>query len=312
MRLRQLVRPVVRRTKPGLRNLVMCALAGLAVGVWTGDVRAQSGDFPVTPEAGLVPSYLISEESCKAIRTAIGDEATSPFDLLLACSIEGRQSGALKSPCDLIDQTNSSNNVGVPLGQCLDSFPFPLITPEPGQALLEGGVNLKSSARGQNLALSDGDRISVTAVTAVQAAAGKVLGVIKVEPSPTGCSGGDCPAICGGIKVVQSGPSPLGACDKITDLLKQSVLTDPPELSHALFLDVQKAATADFMSVAVCPKYKWTCSDPATPPVATGVDYEGLLSFGIVQGSVCFCTSRLCVYCCAQRTTGAIITPCPR
>ena len=54
--------------------------------------------------------------------------------------------GGKSSPCDLL---SGDANVGVPLGQCLDSFPFPLITPPPGQAVLEGGIDMKATAAGR-------------------------------------------------------------------------------------------------------------------------------------------------------------------
>ena len=147
-------------------------------------------------------------------------------------------------------------------------------------------------------------------MTAVQNLAGKVLGTVKVEPGQSACGDECAPAMCGGVKVVQSAE----ACDEVATQLRQSVVADtagdPLELSHVLFLDVQATATSGFMTVAICPNHKWTCTDPATPAVSH-VDFEGLLSFSIVQGSACFCTSRLCPYCCATATK-TIITPCPK
>ena len=54
---------------------------------------------------------------------------------------------------------------------------------------------------------------------------------------------GECHAICGGIKVVQSAT----VCSEVTAQLATSVLADPPELSHALFLDVQQTATSGLL-----------------------------------------------------------------
>ena len=270
------------------------ALAGLGL-LACGGAHAQSGDFPATPgDPNEVPSYTIPEASCDTIRDAID----SPFDLVVACSLESRGAAGRETPCDLLA---AGVNVGVPVGQCQDTFPLPLITPDPGQDFLERDVNLAAVAAGQNLALGDGDRISVTSV---DGSAGEVLGLVNV--SAGACGEGDCPLTCGGISVRQSAT----ACTEVTAQLTQSVSSDPPELSHALFLDVQQTASPGFLSVAVCPGYKWTCSDPATPAVS-GTDYFGQLAFGIDFTPVCFRTSRL-TYCCATRTDGTVVKPCPR
>ena len=245
-----------------------------------------------------MPTYTIPAESCDTIRDALDPGVRRPFDLVVACSIAGRGVAGRQTPCDLL---GGGVNVGVPVGQCQDSFPIPLTTPDPDNNFLERNVNLAATAAGQNLALSDGDRVSVTSVSG---GAGVVLGPIKVQSGT--CRSGECQAICGGIKVVQSAT----ACSEVTEQLANSVLADPPELSHALFLDVQQTATNSFLTAAVCPNYKWTCDSAAAPPV-TGTDYLGQLGFSIAFTPVCFRTSRL-TYCCATLPDGTVVKPCPR
>ncbi|MGD9508455.1 MAG: hypothetical protein AB7I59_13800 [Geminicoccaceae bacterium] len=259
-----------------------------------GAAWAQSGDFPLNPDNPTeVPTYSIPEATCDTIRQAIDNN----FDLVLACSIAGRSSDPDNTPCDLID---GDLNAGTPIGQCLDSFPVPLTTPAPAAAQLEADVNIAASAAGLNLALGDRDRISVTSVAG---SAGTLLGLVDVEPGA--CGGGECPASCGGIPVVQSAT----ACNEVTAQLVTSVLEAPPQLSHALFLDVQATATDGFLKVAVCPNYHWTCADPSAP--LSDTNYAGQVPFSVAYTPLCTRTARLTL-CCATNALGQPIRPCPR
>ena len=286
-------------------GLHLVAVTAAALAAPFGSALAQSGDFPLTPgDASVVPTYSIPAATCNTIRNALQPGDTSPFDLVVACSIEGRGSPGRESPCDLL---GGGVNAGVPLGQCLDSFPVPLTQTAPDQGFLEREVALAASAGGLNLALSDGDRVSVTSVAG---SVGRVQGIIKV--SPGSCGTGECPSVCGGVDVVASAT----ACNEVTAQLRAAVLEDPPALSHALFFDVEQTSASDFMSVAVCPSYKWTClnPDPSQPSPAVpalDVDYLGQLSFSIAYTPVCFRTSRLGSYCCATYPNGTVVQPCP-
>ena len=100
------------------------------------------------------------------------------------------------------------------------------------------------------------------------------------------------------------------ACNEVTEQLANSVLADPPELSHALFLDVQQTATSGFLTAAVCPGYKWTC-DGRGSAAGGQRDYLGQLGFSIAFTPVCFRTSRL-TYCCATYPNGTVVKPCPK
>jgi hypothetical protein len=227
------------------------------------------------------------------VRSAIA----SQFDLVLACSIEGRSRGSGNTPCDII---SGGVNAGVPIGQCQDSFPVPLQVPAPTANVLEAGINIAASAAGLNLALGDRDRISVTSLAG---SAGTILGLVDVQSGT--CSGADCPASCGGISVVQSSE----ACSEVSAQLVSSVASDPPPLSHALFLDVQSTATSSFLKVAVCPGYRWSCAGPADSQ--SGTSYAGQVPFSVAYTPLCTRTARLTL-CCATNSLGQIIKPCPQ
>src|SRR5262245_34669790 len=124
------LRRVVRSRVPGRRGVTVRSLVVLlGIGLGPGMALAQSGDFPINPgNPGEVPTYTIPAESCERIRDALDPTDPPPFDLVIACSIEGRGAEGRQTPCDLL---GGGVNVGVPLGQCQDSFPFPLTTPDP-------------------------------------------------------------------------------------------------------------------------------------------------------------------------------------
>jgi hypothetical protein len=283
------------------RAALLAAAMGLAIlAAPAGGAWAQSGDGPLDPDNPTeVPTYTIPGDTCEEVREAIGQDDVDGFDLVLACSIEGRSSDPDNTPCDLID---GDLNAGVPFGQCGDSFPVPLTIPEPDSDALEADVTLAASAGGLNLALGDRDRISVTSVAG---GLGTLLGLVDVQSCP---SGGPCPtgpASCGGIPVVRSAT----ACNEVTAQLEASVLEDPPELSHALFLDVQETATGDSLNVAVCTGYSWSCADPSAP--LEGTSYAGQVPFSVAFTPLCTRTARLTL-CCATNALGQPIKPCPR
>lgn len=268
----------------GLAALV-CAMAP------DGQAQADSGDFPVA--TGAASLYVVPQASCNTLQAALGSQA-SPFELILACSIGGRPAspGPNDSPCDLV---SGSVNAGLTIGQCLtDSFPKAALPIPPTEPVLETGKGLKATASGLNLALSDAngarDQISMTSVGS---GGGTLLGLIDVQAGS--CGSGDCPASCGGIPVVAS-PT---ACEEVEARLADSVLTAPPHLSHALFMDVDQTATPGMTKVAVCSGYKWSCRAPGT--TLTNVGYRGQLGFTVVNTPAYACFARSGCICIAPR-----------
>lgn len=226
---------------------------------------AQSGDFPLTDNPGAVPTYNVPAATCNTIRS----EVAQPIDLILACSIDGRSAdpGPDDTPCDLLD---GNINAGISVGQCQDSFPTPLLVSGGTGDVLEANTTVNATAAGLNLALGDRDQISVTSSGE---GGGSVLGYVDVEP---GTCLGDCPASCGGVEVVES----VAACNAISGRLAISVVSDPPPLSHALLLDVEQTASSDFLKVAICPGYRWSCRAPGT--TVAGTSYVGQVPFSVV------------------------------
>jgi hypothetical protein len=249
------------------------ALAGAAVAaamaMGSAEAMAQSGDFPLTDNPTAVPTYNIPAATCDTIQ----EEVEAEIDLILACSIDGRaaEPGEGDSPCDLID---GSVNAGLSVGQCLSSFPTPLLVADRTADVLEENTTINATAGGLNLALGAGDRVSVTSA----ADGGSVLGPIDVAPGF--CGEGDCQPICNGVNVYASET----ACDEISGRLAISVVETPPPLSHALLLDVERTATNDFLKVAICPGYKWTCDEEEPPPVWTvpNTSYVGQVPYSVV------------------------------
>ena len=258
-------RPTPRSQMAGLR--VAGALALFAAVTPVGAAHAQSGDFPLTDNPEAVPTYNIPAATCATIQSAVNAEV----DLILACSRAGRAEspGPGASPCDLIDGTV---NAGLSVGQCLSSFPTPLLLADRTADVLEENTTINASAGGLNLAQGDQDSISVTSVAS---GVGRTLGVVNVQEGS--CSGeGDCPASCDGVDVFASAT----ACTAISQRLAASVVDTPPALSHALLLDVEQTGTADLLKVAVCPGYRWTCTAPGA--TAAGATYAGQVPFSIV------------------------------
>lgn len=255
---------------PGRRSLCWPGAAlGLAVltslGLGSSPTLAQSGDFPLSDNPNAVPTYNIPAATCSTIQQAVSQQV----DLILACSIDGRSAepGPGDTPCDLLD---GDVNAGLSVGQCLNSFPTPLLVAERTADVLEADTTVNATGGGLNLALGSRDQISVTAA----AGGGSVLGLIDVQSGD--CTSGGCDATCGGVEVFQS-PT---VCSAVSARLAQSVLSTPPPLSHAILLDVQETASSDFLKVAVCPNYRWSCRAPGT--TVAGTSYVGQVPFSVV------------------------------
>jgi len=266
------------------------ACAGAAGGQAT---LADSGDFSVTP--GAASLYVVPAASCTALQQALNPQPSSfEFELILACSIGGRPAnpGPNASPCDLV---GGGVNAGLTIGQCLTgTFPKAALPIPPTEPVLETGKGLKATASGLDLALSDAlggrDQISMTSAGT---GGGTLLGLIDVQAGS--CPAGGCPPSCGGIPVVAS----QTACDEVQARLSDSVLTAPPPLSHALFMDVDQTATPGMTKLAVCNGFQWKCRTPGTIP--SNVTYKGQLGFTVVNTPAYACFARSGCICIAPR-----------
>ena len=285
-RLTARLRPAAPATALPAAMLVWLAIAG-------GPAFAQSGDFPVSPDATKI--YTVPAADCDTIQAA----ASTEIELILACSIGNRPAnpGPDATPCDLI---GGDGNVGVTLGQCLTaSFPTPALAVSPGATSIEENTNVQATAAGLNLALSrtagDFDQISVTSVGT---GGGTVLGLVEVEAGA--CPGGGCPASCGGVAVRPDTNNTV--CETIRQALAGSVTSVPPALSHALLLDIDQTGGPGLLNVAVCQGYRWSCATPGAPQ--SNVTYKGQIGFNVVNTPATTCLSRtgcICLTNCTKR-----------
>ncbi len=250
--------------------VVICGMMSI------GGASADSGDAPVGDNPNAVQTYTIPDDACNTVRDQV---ANQPIDLIVACSKRPTNPGADYAACDLLNLQNTSINAGVPVGQCRQSFPVPLVVAGPSDTVLEANTDVLAVAAGSNLALGDRDQISVTAVAA---GLGTVLGLVDVQPCGAGCPSPAGPPSCGGIPVTLS----QVACDAITSSLAQAAISNPPDLSHALLFDVQETANSSFLNVLVCTGYQWSCRSPSAAPPATSI--VGQVPFSIVYTPLTF------------------------
>jgi hypothetical protein len=255
--------------------LGLAALAGSGAGI--GDALADSGDFAAVVNGAT--DYLLPTTSCDTLREEVDVDA----ELILACSIgsRGGSPGTLDSPCDIV---NNVTNAGLAVGQCLtDDYPTPFLPVDPDADVLEADTNIRATAAGSNLALGDRDQISVTSVGT---GGGTVLGLVDVRRCASSGTCGPGPASCDGIPVIASQP----ACTEVQDRLADSVLANPPDLSHALFFDLEQTGTDGVLKVAVCDNYTWSCRTPGTQVANTS--YQGQVPFSIVDTPICIRMTR--------------------
>ena len=252
------------------------AVMGLAatVSAGSGVAIADSGDFATTINGAT--DYLIPAPSCNTLRTQVGIDA----ELILACSIGERPEslGPNESPCDIV---SGGTNAGLAVGQCLSTaFPNAFLAVTPDTDVLETNTNIRATAAGSNLALGDRDQISVTSASG----GGTVLGLVDIQAGS--CPTEGCPSSCGAIPVVASQP----ACTELQARLGDSVTANPPDLSHALFFDLEQTGTDSLLKVAVCNGYSWSCRTPGTQ--LAGTSYRGQVPFSVVDTPICIRLTR--------------------
>ena len=246
--------------------LVASLLGAIAL---AGPAAATSGD--VLDLDGL---YTITPADCNAVRA----KTSTALDVIVPCSADARAEGG--RVCDII--TASNFNIGLAVGQCQDSFPIPLSPPVPGAAY-ETNTQIQATTFGADTAYVPGVAGQSTDLDVIcNTFAGGVNRCVRVLPGT--CPPGGCPSC--GIKTF-SDPT----CADVRAQLQTSVTTTPPQLSHYLAIDVQNTSGADYLTVGVCPSFKWECSDPATASPLKSKYYDELL-FATVETPVCLTFNR--------------------
>jgi hypothetical protein len=222
--------------------------------------------------------------SCDPLRTIAGNV---PADVILACDADRRS-------CELFRTTTTQGtfNEGLPVGFCADSFPtvrpiqFP--TAPPADFALETDVKVRATSFGVDSgAVAATDPLGVSDVVCSTFAGPGGTGVRACRRVVRGnCPPSGCPS-CDGFMVTRSSD-----CAELRSQLGQSVTADRfVNLSHALLLDVDRAAQAGSEALLVCTGFKWECVNPATVQ-ATGVKAQYQFPFGVVQTPVCVTFNR--------------------